>query len=343
MEKYLATIIIPIYNVEDYLDRCLNSIINQTYENLEIILVDDGSTDHCPQMCDKWERQDSRIKVIHKANAGLGMARNTGIENANGEYLFFIDSDDYVSKSLVEKVMAIAEKTKAEMIAFGYCNVNKDGKVKLKFVPNLDKAFYSESEIRDVVLPEMVGANPATGHSSNLSMSTCVYAYSHQLIKMNDWKFVSEREYISEDTYSCLSLMNVTHSFAVMPEVLYFYCENMMSLSHTYRADRFSRLKDFYDAFLLKCDELGYGKNIKNRFKNTFMCNIIGLLKQIVRADFTMKEKLKLFQSIIDDIKIKKIIQEMDIHYENLARKMMFLAMRKGNILLVYLMVKAKS
>ena len=99
----IVTVIIPVYNVEKFLDRCVQSVVNQTYKNLEIILVDDGSPDNCPAMCDEWSRKDSRIKVVHKRNAGLGMARNTGIENANGKYIFFFDSDDYVDESIVER------------------------------------------------------------------------------------------------------------------------------------------------------------------------------------------------------------------------------------------------
>ena len=91
----LVSIVLPIYNVEKYLDRCIKSIVEQTYQNLEIILVDDGSPDNCPQICEKWRNLDSRVKVIYKDNAGLGMARNTGIENATREYICFFDSDHY--------------------------------------------------------------------------------------------------------------------------------------------------------------------------------------------------------------------------------------------------------
>lgn len=98
----LISVIVPIYNVEKYLDRCVDSIINQTYKNLEIILVDDGSPDNCPQICDDYAKKDSRIKVVHKENGGLSDARNVGMEVATGEYVSFIDSDDYVSLDFYE-------------------------------------------------------------------------------------------------------------------------------------------------------------------------------------------------------------------------------------------------
>ena len=94
--KPLISIIVPVYNVEQYIQRCLNSIINQTYKNLEIILVDDGSPDQCPQICDDYAAKDSRIMVIHKKNGGLSDARNAGLLTSAGEYVAFIDSDDFI-------------------------------------------------------------------------------------------------------------------------------------------------------------------------------------------------------------------------------------------------------
>lgn len=101
----LISVIVPIYNVEKYLDRCVDSIINQTYKNLEIILVDDGSPDNCPQMCDDYAKKDSRIKVVHKENGGLSDARNAGMKVATGEYVSFIDSDDYISLDFYETLL----------------------------------------------------------------------------------------------------------------------------------------------------------------------------------------------------------------------------------------------
>ncbi|MBR5498054.1 MAG: glycosyltransferase [Clostridia bacterium] len=96
----LISVIVPVYNVEKYINKCIESIVNQTYTNLEIILVDDGSSDNCPDICDEWVKKDSRIKVIHQLNSGGGAARNKGLENANGSLISFIDSDDYLSNEM---------------------------------------------------------------------------------------------------------------------------------------------------------------------------------------------------------------------------------------------------
>ena len=115
----LISIIIPIYKVEEYLDECISSVINQTYTKLEIILVDDGSPDSCPKMCDDWAKKDSRIRVIHKTNGGLSDARNAGIEVATGEYIAFVDSDDYIKPDMIAKLYAALCKEEADISACG--------------------------------------------------------------------------------------------------------------------------------------------------------------------------------------------------------------------------------
>lgn len=104
MEKSLISVIVPIYNVSRYLERCMESLLHQTYKNIEIIMVDDGSPDDCGKKCDRYAAEEPRIKVIHKKNAGLGMARNSGLEIAEGEYVMFIDSDDYTDVRMIERL-----------------------------------------------------------------------------------------------------------------------------------------------------------------------------------------------------------------------------------------------
>lgn len=116
----LISIIIPIYKVELFLDECITSVVEQTYKNLEIILVDDGSPDNCPTMCDGWAEKDNRIRVIHKPNGGLADARNAGLDIATGEYISFIDSDDWILPEMYEKMMSVMQKENVDICA---CNI----------------------------------------------------------------------------------------------------------------------------------------------------------------------------------------------------------------------------
>ncbi len=120
MKKDLISVIVPIYNVEQYLDKCVESIVNQTYKNLEVILVDDGSTDDSGQKCDNWAEKDTRVKVIHKANGGLSDARNVGIKEASGNLIGFVDGDDYIEKQMYERLQQNLTKYKADI---SICNV----------------------------------------------------------------------------------------------------------------------------------------------------------------------------------------------------------------------------
>lgn len=114
--KPLISIIVPVYNVEAYMNQCIESIVGQTYKNIEIILVDDGSTDNCPTLCDDWKVKDDRIKVIHKENGGLSDARNVGIQIAQGEYIGFVDSDDVIEKSMYESLLEVISKYEADIV-----------------------------------------------------------------------------------------------------------------------------------------------------------------------------------------------------------------------------------
>lgn len=112
----LISVIVPIYKVEKYIRKCIDSIINQTYKNLEIILVDDGSPDDCPEICDEYAEKDSRVKVIHKENGGLSDARNAGMSVATGNYVSFIDSDDYISEDFIENLLSIIIREKSDIV-----------------------------------------------------------------------------------------------------------------------------------------------------------------------------------------------------------------------------------
>lgn len=122
----VVSVIVPIYKVEQYLERCVNSIREQTYKNLEIILVDDGSPDGCGEMCDNFAKEDPRIQVIHKKNGGLSDARNVGIKQASGKYLLFVDSDDWIQKDTVMQALQSAEKYNADVVLFDFVSVEEN-------------------------------------------------------------------------------------------------------------------------------------------------------------------------------------------------------------------------
>ena len=146
MNELLVSVIIPIYEVEQYLDQCIDSIVHQSYENLEIILVDDGSPDHCPQICDQWAQRDSRIRVLHKPNGGLSDARNVGVQICTGEYICFVDSDDWAEPMMVEcLIRACMEDNTLIAVCGRYDHFEEKNECQISKCPTIDETVDSLS------------------------------------------------------------------------------------------------------------------------------------------------------------------------------------------------------
>lgn len=343
MSDELVSVVISIYNVMKYLERCIKSVVEQTYRNLEIILVDDGSTDGCAKCCDGWAEKDSRIKVIHKKNAGLGMARNTGIENAGGKYLFFFDGDDYVSPNLIEKTVICAEKNNAEIVLYGFHHVNRYDKIDYSVVPSVKKQLFEGDEIQSLILPDLLYSDLCSLEKTNLWLSVCMCLFSADLIRKNGWRFVSEREYISEDVYSLLVLYHDVKRVAVVNEAYYYYCENDKSLTHTYREDRFEKIKYCYKSCLELCQRLEYEEIVKERLTFQFFSNLIGSMKSIIKADLRRGQKKQYLTEIVHDAELQKIIRSTDLSKETVKRKILIKAIKWKRCGIVYCLLKCKT
>ncbi|MBR4727351.1 MAG: glycosyltransferase [Clostridia bacterium] len=148
----LISIIVPVYKVEPYLDACVTSIVNQTYNNLEIILVDDGSPDRCPAMCDAWAARDPRIRVIHKENGGLSSARNAGMAIATGDYFGFVDSDDQISPEMYAHLYELSQLLHADIVQCGVVKFSDAAPLKFSVCENADTQVYSAKEAVEALL-----------------------------------------------------------------------------------------------------------------------------------------------------------------------------------------------
>lgn len=337
--KPLVSIIIPIYKVEKYIERCINSILNQTYQNLEIILVDDGSPDGCPVICDKWSLKDNRIKVIHKKNEGLGKARNSGLDIATGEYILFVDSDDYVSEKLVETSVYAAIKENAEIVCFGFSSIGIAGEIKKNYIPKTKKKTYRHQEIKDVFLADLIAPNSKTGEVTNLIMSAWATMISNRIIQKYNWRFVSEREYISEDLYSLLQLYSYVNSVTVVSEPLYFYCENAGSLTQTYRSDRFEKIIKFYQDAIALCRELQYSDKIKERLDYSLVSNTIGTMKTLCKSKISVREKYRELKIIINNSVLQNMLNRPHIYNaESKPRKIIIKLINKKSYILCMLL-----
>ncbi len=239
-----VSIIVPIYKTEQYLERCMTTIRNQTLEDIEIILVDDGSPDGAPALCDKYAQEDSRIKVVHKKNAGLGMARNTGLENATGEYVGFVDSDDYIDLDMYEVLYNTAKKYDAELAMSGCRFVG--GNMFNQSGESIEKPYFSEEtpfaedDIKDLLLG-VAGALPHEPDDSRYGVSVWKNIFKRSVIEEYNVRFLSERIILSEDTLFMMDYIHCIKSAVGVPGTYYNYCRNGDSLSKAYKKERFPK------------------------------------------------------------------------------------------------------
>lgn len=145
-DNLLVSIIVPVYNVEKYLDKCIRSLVEQTYKNIEIILVDDGSLDSCGQICDEWKQKDMRIRVFHKANGGQGSARNLALDTARGKYVSFVDSDDYIDADMIEVMLKDILRYQADLAICGI-HINNSFRVVDSAIPGKKRIYQNPSEL----------------------------------------------------------------------------------------------------------------------------------------------------------------------------------------------------
>lgn len=342
MIKGLVSVVVPIYNVEQYLERCINSIVSQTYSDLEILLIDDGSPDNCPQMCDEWANRDSRIKVVHKKNAGLGMARNTGIDHSTGEYICFVDSDDYIDCDTVQSAISVLLKNNTECVVYGYKRVNASGECISDYIPNTEQTIYRGHQIVDAFLPDLIAYNPKTGVHSQLQMSSCMMLIATNVIHRANWRFVSERCIISEDYYSLLDLYKNIHSVSVIKKSFYYYCENTYSLTQKFDENRIGRIIDWYQKSIDLCEKHQYSEVVVERLGIQFLSNMIAALKQLSRAPISMTFKLSKFDEVLHNLHVSKALKCLDITNEKFSRKLLFDGMKKKRTIVVFAMCRLK-
>ncbi len=279
-----VSVVLPVYQSEKYLDRCIQSVVDQTYQNLEIILVDDGSLDRCPDICDAWAKKDDRIRVIHKENAGAGMARNSGIEAATGKYICFFDSDDYVETDTIQKGYEAVTACQADVALWGVHFVDRRGNVTDTHIPCSEREVFRGKEVQEIVLPALLEHSPCSNVVSDLWMSVWAGMFSLEMIRQENWRFVSEREVLSEDFYSLLALYRHVRCVALVKSAQYFHCENEASLSHTFPADREEKNNAFYRQCTALADELGYNQAVHEALVYPYLGNVIGALKWILTA-----------------------------------------------------------
>ena len=339
----LVSIVVPVYNVEKYLDRCISGIVGQTYKNLEIILVDDGSKDASAKICDAWADRDNRIRVIHKENAGAGMARNTGLEHVNGDWVCFFDSDDYVMPETIEKAMNAAKENTVQVVIFGVQNIRKDGSIGKTVIPEAVANCFKGDSVQREFLPGLIDGRYREAAVRNTYLSLWSGLFSMELIRRVKWKFVSERQIFSEDSYSLIWLYQHVKSVALLPEAFYCYCEHEASLSHRLIGDGYPKICQFYWKCIALVDSIGYPEEVKKSVSGLFISFAIAAMKQIAAADIARNQKREMLRQILCDETMQKCLQDISGRTYGRARRVLFWAIRHKCVKLCHLLLAIQN
>ena len=335
MEKDLISVVIPMYNSEKSIDRCIKSIINQSYKNIEIIVIDDGSTDNSKKICEKLAMKDSRIKVLTQTNSGVATARNNGMKEAKGKYLCFIDSDDWIESKMIEICYNKLIKEKVDVIR---CNMFTENGKDLQDVDitSISKK-YNENEIKSNLIDKI------------LNGKLSAYVWLLLIKKNNEIKNLrfSKDIIILEDTLFYIEMLLKVKSIYVLNKRLYHYCMNEegLTLSYTNAENKIKgiikykkRVKKILIEEEIYNDERE--KEINTVLTNFIMHYIYGLylqkkdLKKIIK-DMDIKDILKNINldniSLYNKIQIKNIISE-NVYYMKLLFKLKKIIKRSKKI-----------
>ena len=339
MNEPLISIIVPVYNVAKYLDKCMSALLEQTYENIEIVLVDDGSTDNSGKLCDEYASKYSNVKVVHKANAGLGFARNSGLDVITGDYVVFVDSDDWVTSDYVMHLYTELTKNGVDMCKGGFKRVTHDAET--ISVTQYEVRTYEGSKARTELLPRMIGSSP-DAHDS-LEMSVCSTLYNAKIIREHNIRFPSERELISEDLVFNIDFLQHADGAFTTDTLDYFYRTNEVSLTHRYRPDRLEASAHFYKEMRRKLTDLGYGEDTMLRLDRCFFIYVRMSISQEQKgvAPHGKEQSIANIRKICENVTVQKAIGEYPVERLGVKQSAFLKLIYKKHCRLLYSLANA--
>ncbi len=319
------SIIIPVYNAEQYIDNCLKSLIGQTYKNIEIILVDDGSKDSSYDICLEYSKKYNFIKIFHKTNGGPSSARNLGISKASGDYICFVDSDDTVSEYYVEKLL----ENKADIVLGGFIELINENKKNVKMCNSIQMFKDEEIYIKFLEASE-----------SDIFNSPWCKLYKRNIIEKNKLRY-DESLRMGEDLEFNINYLKYCKSMIIIPDCLYYYNKNVVgSLTKKFEITRWDTEKKIYYEYK-KIYELN---NLYINYKSNIDCMLLlGAKKTIyILCASTIKygESIRYIKEIINDEELRKIVEY--IKPKNRLNKILLFLIKNRMIMLTYLLFKIR-
>lgn len=296
----LISVIVPVYNVEKYLEICVNSIRSQTYSNLEIILVDDGSPDNSGAICDRLAAEDNRIRVIHKQNEGLGLTRNAGIKAASGQWIMFIDSDDWIDTTMAADLLKAVQRNDADMAICGKKRIYPNGRK--EWLPSCqnEEVYIGKEEILENVFFPLLGNDLENlNRRKRNAVAVWINIYKAELLKKTELQFQSERICLSEDILFNLNYSLLCKRIVRIPGCQYNYRYNPVSLSSTFRKNRIWQTQNLYRDMEEIVESEGLRTRAGWRMERSYMMDLRHSLMQACKAALSWQEKMEYYQEAI--------------------------------------------
>lgn len=307
--NYKISVIVPIFNTESLLEKCVNSIIEQTYNNIEIILVNDGSTDNSPEICENFKKLDNRVIVIHKKNGGRSDARNAGMEVSTGEYLMFIDSDDWIETDMVEELLKMAVSNQAEVVLSAISNEN-DFNQSVQYFPWKDDQKFEKNEIINRFLPHLVSRiSPSGKIIQSISGSVCRCLYSSSLLFDNNI-FFDTQVGSGEDKEFNIRVFTICSSLFTTNKCYYHYYRGVKyggSSTQNYTKNHYERVKYRQHCYINTLEEIGLLETFERPLSFIWLSTILAVIRNLTFAGnpYSLSEKI---------IKANFILEEEDFH-----------------------------
>lgn len=341
-KKIKLSIIVPIYNIEKYIERCVLSIEESTYDNLEVILVDDGSTDRSGEICDKYKEKYENIEVIHQINGGLEKARKAGVLAATGDYITFVDGDDYVTPDLYEKLVEILISKKVDILCFGFSEV-EDGKILRTVTPSFDQGIYYEEEIRKKLMPGLMGDK-----NFRQLMPPCVWGKIFRYnIFYDNMHLVPDIVSRGEDVFFSLVTLRGAKTVWIDKNIVgYCYVQRKSSMSHKYDKIFWKRQNEYCKAlehFSIQNSEWGCWDNIKTEKLRTIEGVVQAEIREGETGSYFLIRKIK--KLVHDYEEIEKTInqfkwRDLEISFN---RKLVLLLLKYRLYCVLVILKKAHS
>lgn len=332
----LISIIVPVYNTENYLEKCLYSLVNQTYKNIEIIIIDDGSPDNSMNIIQKFVLADNRVKVISQKNQGLSGARNTGMNNANGDYIMFIDSDDWIETDTCEKAINASEKYNADVVFWPYIKEFSDSQ-KDNYLFDKTEIIWSEKNINQLSrrMVGLVGDELANPQSIDNLVTAWGKLYKKSVI--GDVRFTDTKIIETEDALFNIEVFLGINSAVYIPDLLSHYRkDNESSLTHNYKKKLVSRWREMYSRIKFLLDRNDMSREYYDALKNRICFGLIGLGINLAEdKKMSFKEKKKEIYNILSMKHYQIALKDLDFSYLPIQWKVFFKLAKNNNALLL--------